>query len=35
MNNAHPLSKPMIVRLLYTKKDPFQPLGEDEEILGL
>ena len=24
----------MIVQPLYAEKDPFQPLGEDEEILG-
>jgi len=34
MNNAHPLSTPMVVRSLNAKKDPFQPLEKDEEILG-
>jgi hypothetical protein len=26
MNNAHPLSTPMILRSLDAKKNPFQPL---------
>jgi NADH:ubiquinone oxidoreductase subunit H len=34
MDNIHPLSIPMIVRLLDTKKDPFRPLEENKEILG-
>ena len=35
MDNAHPLSTPMIVRSLDAKDDPFWPPKEDEEILGL
>jgi hypothetical protein len=34
MNNAHPLSTPMILRSLDAKKHPFQPLEKDEEIRG-
>ena len=35
MDNAYPLSTPVVVRSLDAKKDPFQPLEENEEILGL
>ena len=34
MDNAHPLSTPMVVRSLDAKNDPFRPPKEDEEILG-
>jgi hypothetical protein len=34
MDKAHPLSSPMVVRLLDVKKDPFHP-KDDEETLGL
>jgi hypothetical protein len=34
MDNAHPLSTPMVVRSLDVKNDPFRPPEEDEEILG-
>ena len=34
MDNAHPLSTPMIVRTLDPKKDPFRPLEDGEKILG-
>ncbi|XP_056687994.1 secreted RxLR effector protein 161-like [Spinacia oleracea] len=34
MNQAHPLSIPMIVRSLDVDKDPFRPRENDEEILG-
>jgi hypothetical protein len=34
MENAHPLSTPMVVRSLYVKKDQFRPQENDEEILG-
>ncbi|XP_059654292.1 secreted RxLR effector protein 161-like [Cornus florida] len=34
MDKAHPLSSPMIVRLLDVKKDHFRPLEEGEEVLG-
>ena len=34
MDNAHPLSTPMIVRNLDPKKDPFRPLEDSEKILG-
>jgi hypothetical protein len=33
MENAHPLSTPMVVRSLDVKKDPFRPQEDDEEIL--
>jgi hypothetical protein len=35
MDNAYPLSTPVVVRSLDAKKDPFQSLEENEEILGL
>ena len=35
MDNAHPLSLPMIVRSLDVKKDPFCPCEKSEELLGL
>ena len=34
MDNAYPLSTPMIVRFLEPHKDPFCPKELDEEILG-
>ena len=34
MDKAHPLSSPMIVRLLDVKKDPFRPCENYEELLG-
>ena len=34
MDNAHPLSTPMIVRTLDPKKDSFRPLEDGEKILG-
>ena len=34
MDNAHPLSTPMIVRNLDPKKDLFRPLKDGEKILG-
>ena len=34
MDNAHPLSTPMVVRNLDPKKDPFRPLEDGEKILG-
>jgi len=34
IDNAHPLSTLMVVWSLNAKKDHFQPLEEDEEILG-
>jgi hypothetical protein len=34
MDNAHPLSTPMVVRSLDPKKDPFRPKEADEKILG-
>lgn len=34
MDKAHPLSTPMIVRSLDTKKDPYRPKGDDEMVLG-
>jgi hypothetical protein len=34
MDNAYPLSTPMVVRSLDVKKDPLWLLKEDEEILG-
>lgn len=34
MNNAHPLSTPMVVRSLDVEKDPFRPRADDDEILG-
>ena len=35
MDNAHPLSTPMVVRSLDVNKDPFRPRMDDEELLGL
>ena len=35
MDKAHPLSSPMVVRLLDVKKDPFRPCEKGEELLGL
>jgi hypothetical protein len=35
MDNAYLLSTPVVVRSLDAKKDPFQSLEENEEILGL
>ncbi|KAL0291593.1 UNVERIFIED_CONTAM: Retrovirus-related Pol polyprotein from transposon TNT 1-94 [Sesamum calycinum] len=34
MNNAHPLSTPMVVRSLDVNKDPFHPPTHNNEILG-
>ena len=34
MDEAHPLSTPMVVRLLYANKDPFRSQEKNEEILG-
>jgi hypothetical protein len=34
MENAHPLSTPMVVRSPDVKKDSFRPQEDDEEILG-
>ena len=34
MDNAHPLSTPMVVRSLDVNKDPFRPRMDDEELLG-
>ncbi|BBN67664.1 Disease resistance protein CC-NBS-LRR class family [Prunus dulcis] len=34
MDKAQPLSTPMVVRLLDTKKDPYRPKGDDEMVLG-
>ena len=34
MDNAHPLSTPMVVRSLDAKNNSFRPPEEDEEILG-
>ncbi|KAL0324891.1 UNVERIFIED_CONTAM: Retrovirus-related Pol polyprotein from transposon TNT 1-94 [Sesamum radiatum] len=34
MNNAHPLSTPMVVRSLDVNKDPFRPPTYNDEILG-
>ncbi|KAL0291394.1 UNVERIFIED_CONTAM: Retrovirus-related Pol polyprotein from transposon TNT 1-94 [Sesamum calycinum] len=34
MNNAHPLSTPMVVRSLDVNKDPFCPPAHNDEILG-
>ena len=34
MDKAHPLSSPMVVRLLDVKKDPFRPCEKVEELLG-
>ena len=34
MDEAHPLSTPMVVRSLDANKDPFRPQEKNEEILG-
>ncbi|KAK4394353.1 Copia protein [Sesamum angolense] len=34
MNNAHPLSTPMVVRSFDVNKDPFRPPTHNDEILG-
>ena len=34
MNEAHPLTSPMVVRSLDVKKDPFRPCEKCEELLG-
>ena len=34
MDEAHPLSTPMVVRSLDVNKDPFRPQEKDEEIVG-
>ena len=34
MDNAHPLSTPMVVRTLDPKRDPFRAKENDEKILG-
>ena len=34
MDNANPLSTPMVVRSLNIDKDPFRPCEENEEVLG-
>ena len=34
MDKSHPLSSPMVVRLLEVTKDPFRPKEENEELLG-
>ena len=34
IDNAHPLSTPMVVRSLDVNKDPFRPRMDDEELLG-
>ena len=34
MNEAHPLTSPMVVRSLDVKKDPFRPCENGEELLG-
>ena len=34
MNEAHPLTSPMVVRSLYVKNDPFRPCENGEELLG-
>ena len=35
MDKAHPLSSPMVVRLLDVKNDPFHPCENAEKLLGL
>ena len=35
MDNAHPLSAPMVVLSLDIKKDPYRPIEKNEEELGL
>ena len=34
MNEAHPLTSPMVFRSIDVKKDPFHPYEEGEELLG-
>ena len=34
MDKSHPLSSPMVVRLLEVTKDPFRPKEENEELLN-
>ena len=34
MNEAHPLTSPMVVLSLDVKKDPFRPCEKGEELLG-
>ena len=34
MNEAHPLTSPMVVRSLDVKKDPFRPCEKGEELFG-
>ena len=34
MDNAHPLSTPMVVRSLDVNKDHFRPRMDDEELVG-
>ena len=34
MNEAHPLTSPMVVRSLDVKKDSFRPCEKGEELLG-
>ena len=34
MNEAHPLTSPMVVRSLDVKKDPFRSCEKNEELLG-
>ena len=34
MNEAHPLTSPMVIRSLDVKKDPFRPCEKGEELLG-
>ena len=33
MNEAHPLTSPMVVRSLDVRKDPFRPCEKDEELV--
>ena len=35
MDKAHPLSTPLVIRSLDIKKDPYHPIEENEEVLGL
>ena len=34
MDKSHPLSSPLVIRLLEVTKDPFRPKEENEEFLG-
>ena len=34
MNEAHPLTSPMVVRSLDVKNDPFRPCENGEELVG-